>query len=347
MRIAIIGGGVIGLTVANVLGEAGHAVTIYSPQPICELTSNVAAAYWGPAWIGEYDHQLAIETLAKFQDLTNRGEVIGLSEIPFEVWVTEEGSASLDCELNEKFWWRNLAGINFKRESNVEPWSLRMNDQVVRFVERLRFRTIVACMPDYLNWLHERAIAKCHAQIETTWIDDLNELANDFDCVINCTGWGAKSLIKDDVETQQMKLLAGHVVIVDGPQIQQGMLFYGEPFRASPVYFVPRSGSTCDVLCGGTAIEVDEELDPRVAIRFQLSEQTDKLLQRAKLIRNDLSNAREFDRGVGIRPVRKSVRIEYDTNSSKIIHCYGHGGSGMTLSWGSAYRVAELIKKIA
>ena len=54
---------------------------------------------------------------------------------------------------------------------------------------------------------------------------------------------------------------------------------------------------------------------------------------------------------MGLRPARPSVRLEVDPGKdagknaagpAKVIHNYGHGGSGITLSWGCAEEVAEL-----
>jgi D-amino-acid oxidase len=45
---------------------------------------------------------------------------------------------------------------------------------------------------------------------------------------------------------------------------------------------------------------------------------------------------------VGVRPVRpKGVRLELeDVDGRAVIHNYGHGGSGFTVSWGCAEEVA-------
>jgi glycine/D-amino acid oxidase-like deaminating enzyme len=49
----------------------------------------------------------------------------------------------------------------------------------------------------------------------------------------------------------------------------------------------------------------------------------------------------------GVRPYRNgSYRLEADTSSSKfIVHNYGHGGAGITLSWGCAAKVAEIVQQ--
>ena len=43
---------------------------------------------------------------------------------------------------------------------------------------------------------------------------------------------------------------------------------------------------------------------------------------------------------VGLRPVRPAVRLERDGH---VVHCYGHGGAGVTLSWGCADEVVALV----
>jgi D-amino-acid oxidase len=42
----------------------------------------------------------------------------------------------------------------------------------------------------------------------------------------------------------------------------------------------------------------------------------------------------------GIRPLRATVRLERE---GKVIHNYGHGGAGFTLSWGCATEVRRLL----
>jgi D-amino-acid oxidase len=50
---------------------------------------------------------------------------------------------------------------------------------------------------------------------------------------------------------------------------------------------------------------------------------------------------------VGLRPVRDEIRLEPENLSGKlVIHNYGHGGAGFTLSWGCAQNVVEIIEKL-
>mgnify|MGYP002384047814 FL=1 len=52
---------------------------------------------------------------------------------------------------------------------------------------------------------------------------------------------------------------------------------------------------------------------------------------------------------VGLRPYRDNgVRLEHEKTPDGIdvVHCYGHSGSGVTLSWGCAKDVVEIVKTL-
>ena len=54
----------------------------------------------------------------------------------------------------------------------------------------------------------------------------------------------------------------------------------------------------------------------------------------------ELADARVVGHRVGLRPVRSAVRLEAE---GRVVHCYGQGGAGVTLSWGCADEVAALV----
>jgi D-amino-acid oxidase len=50
---------------------------------------------------------------------------------------------------------------------------------------------------------------------------------------------------------------------------------------------------------------------------------------------------------VGLRPFRlRGARLEVEEGEPPIIHNYGHGGSGVTFSWGCAAEVARLVERV-
>lgn len=64
-----------------------------------------------------------------------------------------------------------------------------------------------------------------------------------------------------------------------------------------------------------------------------------------QLVAPDLSDDNFLGAKAGIRPCRKSgPRVEEEHfNSKLIVHNYGYGGSGLTLCWGGAQRVVDLL----
>ncbi|MFO7823300.1 MAG: FAD-dependent oxidoreductase [Cyclobacterium sp.] len=68
---------------------------------------------------------------------------------------------------------------------------------------------------------------------------------------------------------------------------------------------------------------------------------------RVRLPKVKVSSSRVIKESVGLRPFRRSgPRIETQELGNKLlIHNYGHGGSGWSLSWGSAMLACELLPK--
>ncbi|MEM7625036.1 MAG: FAD-dependent oxidoreductase [Planctomycetota bacterium] len=66
----------------------------------------------------------------------------------------------------------------------------------------------------------------------------------------------------------------------------------------------------------------------------------------ARLPTPDLSDGRILRRVAGIRPYRRgSYRLEYERVGTKhVVHNYGHGGAGFTLSWGAAELAVDRLE---
>jgi D-amino-acid oxidase len=67
------------------------------------------------------------------------------------------------------------------------------------------------------------------------------------------------------------------------------------------------------------------------------------ILQRARRLVPELASARVVQHRVGLRPVRSSVRLEAE---GRVVHCYGQGGAGVTLSWGCAAEVVSQVGEL-
>ena len=67
--------------------------------------------------------------------------------------------------------------------------------------------------------------------------------------------------------------------------------------------------------------------------RTPAPETADDILRRATALVPELAGARVLRHRVGLRPARPAIRLE---RVGDVVHCYGHGGAGVTLSWGCA-----------
>jgi D-amino-acid oxidase len=123
----------------------------------------------------------------------------------------------------------------------------------------------------------------------------------------------------------------------------RGQVVYLEPVPGVPcicdedelTYVLPRGDV---IVCGGTHQPGDADLAPR-------EHETRDILERCTRLVPELEGAAVVGVRVGLRPVRRGgVRLEREGD---VIHCYGHGGAGLTLSWGCAREVAAIARTAA
>lgn len=179
------------------------------------------------------------------------------------------------------------------------------------------FTAPVAEMPVYLEWLRARVIGLGGSVTRMA----LAALPAGGDLVVNCTGLGSR-LLAGDAELSPVR---GQVVLVEQFGLDRWWL---DP--AGPTYVVPRSRH---VVVGGTDDEGEWSRTPSAEV-------TERILARAALLVPELARARIHRVAVGLRPTRPTVRLE---RVGRVVHCYGHGGAGMTLSWGVADEVCALV----
>jgi D-amino-acid oxidase len=97
---------------------------------------------------------------------------------------------------------------------------------------------------------------------------------------------------------------------------------------------VPRSN---DTLLGGQALPNDWSITPDPTIAAEIVARCAQLVP-------EVAGARVLEHLVGLRPGRSSVRVEAEgTPGALLVHNYGHGGAGVTLSWGCAEEVVRLV----
>jgi D-amino-acid oxidase len=337
MRIAIVGRGVIGLSCGVTLARAGHAVTILSRPPEREVvtTSIVSAAFWFP-------YLTTVDPTAGFDEADLAGPSLdhfcAISKFP------EAGVSLVDATeyvgapatLPDR-WWHRRPEVRFRPLEASEIPTIPAFGPLTGGAE---FRLPMVYMPGYLVWLADqfRRAGGTEQLVEIASLDEVR----DCDAVVNCTGIDARTVVPDP----EVKAIRGQVLAVRDVPYPHNRLYFldqGDNFEKDPVYIVPRGR---DVVLGGTAEPLPPELASLTSLKAHQGSAaaTARIIERCSLLRPEFAAARDLTVKVGLRPYRSPSRIEWDGRGrTPIVHCYGHGGGGVTLSWGSAAVVSRLI----
>ena len=314
--VAIIGGGVSGLTCGVLLAERGYRAAIFAKEMGQQTTSAVAAAVWYP-----YDAEPAENVIAWALD-TYKALVDLSGEPRTGVSMMELRQFSRAGELQIPDWAHSLGASVISTE--VEK-SLTISPSLFKS----GFALTVPLMDTtiYLDYLANRFLAAGGSITGNVSFEKLEDVDQEFVLVINCAGMGARELVHDvDLEPHR-----GQVAIV--PKIDLGYaIVCDEP---PLMYAIPRAN---DCVFGGTnELSDDRDIDPAVTSRI--------VAECSRVLK--ISHPQVLAERVGLRPFRKSgVRLERDRlrDGRTVIHNYGHGGAGFTLSWGCARDVVNLAR---
>jgi D-amino-acid oxidase len=305
VRIVVIGAGVIGLTCAVTLAEAGHDVHVRAREIGLDTTSAVAAAIWLPY------RALPVDRVTAWGADT-QAELTAQARTRPESGIVLRDGAELLREPGDDPWWA-AAIPDLRRGELLRPG----------YVDSYTFTTPVVEMPRFLPWLIGRAE---RAGVQLT-VQDVRQWPTDCDAIVNATGLGGTGLTGDT----STFAIRGQVVLVG----QFGLTNWWVD-DAELTYLVPRS---TDVVVGGTEIDGDWDLEPRPHTAAAI-------LDRAARIVPEVRSAPVLAHRVGLRPGRPEVRLEREelATGPPVVHCYGHGGAGVTLSWGCAAEVRALLE---
>lgn len=308
MRIIVVGAGVLGLSCAVRLCEAGYEAHVLARDLPAETTSSVAAALW-------YPYRALPQDRVTAWSRTTYDELARLADDP-ATGVRVRWGTELLRTPGEEPWWAGAA-----------PSLQRLTTPPAGFAGGWRLPVPVADMSVYLPWLVAR-LESLGGTLTRAWLPALPDDA----VVVNCAGLAARALTGDDT----VHPVRGQVVLVEQVGIDEWLLEQSD--AAELTYVVPREH---DVVVGGTAQDgvYDPRPDPSTA---------ERILARARGLVPDLARATVLGHRVGLRPARPGVRLETEhRDGGTVIHCYGHGGAGVTLSWGCADEVTAAVGALA
>jgi D-amino-acid oxidase len=315
-RVAIVGAGVSGLTCGLVFAERGYRTAIFAKEIGQETTSGAAAALWFPYDAEPADKVIpwALETYRTLIDLA-RNPDSGVSMIELRQFSRTE-----EIHIPE---WAIPLGARAVVPSLPPVMSSEVETSLKIFKSGFSLRVPLMDTTIYLDYLANRFIAAGGSIAANTHFTKLEEVDQQFGFVINCAGIGARELIRDiDLEPHR-----GQVAIV--PRIKD--LPYAVVCDDAPLmYAIPRRN---DYVLGGTN-ELSNDLAADSATTTRIVAECTRALK--------IEKPNVLAERVGLRPFRKSgVRVERDQlrDGGTVVHNYGHGGSGFTLSWGCAEEV--------
>lgn len=314
MHVLILGCGVSGLTTGVSLLEAGHTVTIWTKDLPQHTTSSVAAAVWYPYKAYPEDRVTAWGATA-YRIFTELAAVPGTGVL-LTTLVDLKPIPSPDP------WWVSAVS-GFRRATPDELPS--------GYVDGYVFTAPVMEMPRYLDYLLHR-FREAGGLVEQRAVERLDDAFAAASIVINCVGLGARALVGDtDLHPSR-----GQVVRIRHNGFRRVVLDDDGPNRVA--YIVPRLN---DIVLGGVDDEYNESdsVDPAL---------TPDILARCANLASTFAQLRPddiFSVACGLRPVRSTVRVELERLplDRVLIHNYGHGGAGVTLSWGCAAEVSALV----
>jgi D-amino-acid oxidase len=309
-EILVIGAGVIGLTSAVCIADAGLRVRVRTARPPEQTTSRVAGAVWASS-VAEPAADVrrwASDSLQGFRALAQ---------------ASDSGVRIAQGRIASR---RSAEPPSPARFPGVEiDSSDRLPDG---FLSAFAVELPLIDMPRYLGYLSER-LADAGVAVEVRAVGSLAEVAEQTPTIVNCAGIGARELASDPT----LRPVRGEHLVVENPGVED--FFVEEPRSREWVSFFPHGER---IVLGGNAREDDWSLEPdRTSAKA--------ILDRCARVEPALNAARLIEHQVGLRPARARIRLEREQlGAATLIHNYGHGASGVSLSWGCAKDVLALAQ---
>uniref|UniRef100_A0A0R3RYP0 DAO domain-containing protein n=1 Tax=Elaeophora elaphi TaxID=1147741 RepID=A0A0R3RYP0_9BILA len=204
----------------------------------------------------------------------------------------------------------------------------------------IHFTTYTTEGGKYIPWMKKQLIAKGVRFIQRQ-IETVRDLFNEFDVIVNCAGLNGGK-VAGDGDHKNMFPIRGIIFEVNAAWHKHFL------YKRFDTFSIP----TTDKVFIGSVKQVD-----RYDLEITPTDRTD-ILNRYYQLQPAMKSAAVLSEWSGLRPGRRGgIRLEMmtirfptpkskETSNEKVIkvvHNYGHGGHGLTLGWGCAETVADLI----
>ncbi|RWS02488.1 D-aspartate oxidase-like protein [Dinothrombium tinctorium] len=321
-NVAVLGAGIIGVCSALCLveNEPNLNVTLISAKLSPDTTSDNSGGLIMPYLIGNVaDERLNFWCKKTFDFLLN----IYKSPFAVKAGVSLISAYALTEQEEDEAAYIKKGFINVRKLSEEEIRRFSAEYKHGYFVTTL-YAECKMLLPFLMEKFKEKG-----GRIRVQTVEKLEQLMNEFDLVVNCTGLGSYELVSD----KRLYPIRGQVLRVKAPWVKHCVM-------AGNNYVIPNT--ECVVL-GGTKQKGEWNL----AVD---GEDHEHISQGCLKIFKNLQSAQTICESVCLRPYRDEPLLEMEIinfNGKRIpvIHNYGHGGCGVTLAWGCAQEVHHLVKK--
>ncbi|KAF5353688.1 hypothetical protein D9758_008661 [Tetrapyrgos nigripes] len=378
-RVLIVGGGVIGLTTAWTLLDKGYHVTVLAKEWASygkeqRITSQIASALWEypPAVCGQHTDEISLQHSK------------GWAMTSYNIWDAISASPELSKASGVRmkgaiFFFPRLIEEDPKQLRKMEEimaCGVRGFRHDAKLIQERDLSPSYGAVDAYehlaptidtdqaMTWLKGLVESKGATMVTRTLRGDLfsqeDNLRAEYnvDVIVHSTGLGGLHLAGDET---CYPIRGGLIrVINDGkdfPKIEHAMTISADAAGTTNeiVFIVPRNDNI--LLLGGIVEPGEGKLDLMLdsPIIKRMRERCERFYPPLKYARLDP----DYPFAQGARPFRKNnVRVERELRfhedlvngrrfmrPSRIIHSYGHGGSGWSLSFGCAGDMLRLVEE--
>lgn len=378
-RVLVVGGGVTGLVTAWVLLDNGYHVTVISKEWASygkqqRLTSQIAGALWEypPAVCGQHTDAISLQHSKRWSMIAYHiwDAIAATEELAKLSGVRMKGAdfffpapVEQDPAQMSKMLEIMSSGVRgFRRDASIiKDRGIDPSYGAVDAYEHLAPVIDTDQSMKWLTWLVEQKGAELITRtIKGDLFHQESTLRAEYnvDVIINATGLAGTELAGDS----SCYPIRGAIIRVlnngtDFPKLDHALTITADPVHGFSefVFMVPRNDDI--LLIGGFAESHAAELSLTID-----SPIVKRMRARCEAFLPGLKNARvdpEYPLAQGLRPFRqRNVRVERELrlrgsadvgnpapSPSRIVHTYGQGGAGWSLSFGCAGDVAALVKE--
>jgi D-amino-acid oxidase len=271
-EVTVVGAGVVGLTTALSLREAGHPVRVIAAERPEGTTSAAAGALWYPFEVGppEAVNRWARATRDWLLQLHRAVPAAGVDVLTVRECVAD----------SRRPWWADSVDA-LRLVEGPQPSGARLAWEF----EAPRVEPAL-----HLAWLE----SQLERPIEIARVSRLEDVPGDL--VVNCTGIGARRLTGDGT----LRALLGQTVVVAPGEVDMRCMFGDERDLSAMLYVIPRRA---EVVIGGCALPFEGDAPPAPDPTLRES-----FLERARAA--GFRHGPVLRDAVGLRPVRPEVRLE-------------------------------------